>query len=178
MRYTYRGVRGREREREGGSVEREKDERRWKGDGATRRGARQTERERDGRHGARTQPITKHGCVESVTRVLTAATQFTKFFLHVVGSYLDSVFPPTPLYILHVCCTYASRKEAEAAPLSLLLAFPVSFSRAFTQSRIRHETLTFFFFFFFYCRGNLGENGGGRREGLGNFLSFPRLDLN
>lgn len=42
------GERGRER-----SVEREKDERRWKGDGATRRDTRQTERERDGRH---TQP--------------------------------------------------------------------------------------------------------------------------
>lgn len=53
-----------EREREKGSVERC-----WKGDGATRRGARQTERERDGRHGTHT-TNTNHGCVESVTRVL------------------------------------------------------------------------------------------------------------
>lgn len=52
------GERGRER-----SVEREKDERRWKGDGATRRDTRQTERE--GTDGTHNQPNEQSLCVIS-----------------------------------------------------------------------------------------------------------------
>lgn len=124
---------------------------------------------------ARTQPI-RTMAVWNQWRVCSAATQFTKFFLHVVGSYLDSVFPPTPRILC--VCRNASRKEAEA-PLSLLLAFPISFSRAFILFRA-NPTRNVTFFFFFYYRGNLRENWGGgeRRGGLDNFFSFPHLDLN
>lgn len=97
----------------------------------------------------------------------SAATQFTKFFLHVVvGSYLDSVFPPTlPFYT-------ANRRCGSACFSPFLLFFSrFSFSRAFVNTR-ESRNLCIFLFIIAGIREERGREG----KDLDGFFLFLNLN--